>query len=442
MIMKDGRRSEMVSIESRSGWRWGSAASVVSSAILLVGCTQAGPMNSSSSRGGAAKTETVRIEPIAAGKVDARFSIESAGGTGTIACAGRPSPVAVTSGTFSCGSTADAAFACWQSPTNDGALLCLRQAWSTELTELMGEGMSKAPLPAPARPHPLGVELDDGTRWNWRSGGAAPHTPEGTLLTYLCAVGTGCSQNEGLVSVQGSSFDVHDGIWTAHRARLGDTAEGLPAPVAQHVVKVYFIAGDRATKPPVQSQTQGQDPTASPPTSKPSTVSTSPAGAEDVVDLTRFKTIGFTSPSGRIKCALTSRMAQCGIEDSVWAYPDPASQENICGTTDYGVVALAVAQKVGWSCGGGQPWMPGLRANQEWFVPLKWPLGPAEDLGAGRDHAAAIPYGKAVKIGDIMCSSKSTGMTCANTSTGAAFTIAREKFEFVGPQSELAISGE
>lgn len=42
------------------------------------------------------------------------------------------------------------------------------------------------------------------------------------------------------------------------------------------------------------------------------------------------------------------------------------------------------------------------------------------------DEAATLPYGQSRTSGTITCTSRTTGMTCADSSTGAYFTVSRE----------------
>lgn len=54
--------------------------------------------------------------------------------------------------------------------------------------------------------------------------------------------------------------------------------------------------------------------------------------------------------------------------------------------------------------------------------------------GRGYDDLAAerfvLRYGRSVKLGQLMCTSRATGMTCRSLSSGHGFTISRERQRF------------
>jgi pimeloyl-ACP methyl ester carboxylesterase len=164
-----------------------------------------------------------------------------------------PSPVAVSSGTHSCGSVADNTFACWLSPATAG-LMCLPDPWSTHVM-YRRVAAPLATQPAPAQSWPFGIELDDGSRWWFRIGGAWPSGPANAPIPmYGCESGCAIGE-EALVAKDGTrggadAFVIKNGSWYVMRAHLAlppDVPKLAPAKLV-HIKKIWFITtGSNAT---------------------------------------------------------------------------------------------------------------------------------------------------------------------------------------------------
>ena len=147
------------------------------------------------------------------------------------------SPVALSGHTHDCGSVADNTFACWVVPDQSGDVYCLFNPWNQEVVRRSTIGL--ADTSAPTDPAPFAVELDDGTRWFYRVGGAWDAVPDGFYATYG-QVGT--YQNKVLVG-RGDrhDFSIQDGVWTVLQAQTGRVPDGLPPPSSRVVSWVWFI---------------------------------------------------------------------------------------------------------------------------------------------------------------------------------------------------------
>ena len=105
----------------------------------------------------------------------------------------------------------------------------------------------------------------------------------------------------------------------------------------------------------------------------------------------------FRTPSGNIECALTQSSVRCDIDDKRWkAPPKPASCQ------------------LGWGNG------------------LYISTGNAGVTCAGDtlDGSAkeTLEYGRALRAGDVLCSSRSTGVTCTSSQTGHGFVLAASRY--------------
>ncbi len=100
----------------------------------------------------------------------------------------------------------------------------------------------------------------------------------------------------------------------------------------------------------------------------------------------------FSSPTGNIRCALTTEDARCDISDRAWQPPArPAS----CALT----------------------WGKGLRVTATSAQPV---------CAGGRvTGGAPLAYGRSVASGDFRCSSGRDGVTCQHRPSGHGFTISR-----------------
>ncbi|MCA2215169.1 DUF6636 domain-containing protein [Jidongwangia harbinensis] len=108
-------------------------------------------------------------------------------------------------------------------------------------------------------------------------------------------------------------------------------------------------------------------------------------------------TFQFTTPSKNIGCLVAADTARCDIVQKAWkAPPKPAD----C-TLDYGKgLSVGPDQKAAEVCAGDTV------------------LGSKEIL----------PYGQAVRVGEFVCESESSGVRCRNLKSEHGFTISRDAY--------------
>jgi hypothetical protein len=102
--------------------------------------------------------------------------------------------------------------------------------------------------------------------------------------------------------------------------------------------------------------------------------------------------LGFSSPSGNIRCVISSLAARCDIDDRTWPVPPkPASCDKTWGE---GLVVQKDGARITCSsdsASGGKP----------------------------------LAYGQKVTRGDFRCDSDRDGMTCVHAPSGHGFSISR-----------------
>jgi hypothetical protein len=104
----------------------------------------------------------------------------------------------------------------------------------------------------------------------------------------------------------------------------------------------------------------------------------------------------FQSPSGNIGCVVGAGLARCDIQERSWtAPPKPAS----C-LDDYGNGVEVIGGHPGeYTCAGDSVFTP---------------------------NARVLQYGDKITKNRFTCTSKTTGMRCANRNSGHGFFISRE----------------
>lgn len=108
----------------------------------------------------------------------------------------------------------------------------------------------------------------------------------------------------------------------------------------------------------------------------------------------------FSSPSHNIGCVLAGGTARCDIRKRDWSPPPhPASCSD---QVDFGQgLTVGRSGRATFVCAGDTALNP---------------TGPV------------IAYGSNSKVGDIVCASRISGMTCTNAATGHGFFIARDRY--------------
>ena len=106
----------------------------------------------------------------------------------------------------------------------------------------------------------------------------------------------------------------------------------------------------------------------------------------------------FESPSGNIGCVIGGGLARCDILEHSWTPPPaPAS----CQDLDYGNGVEVIGGHPGeYTCAGDTVFSPGVRVLQ---------------------------YGDKITKNRFTCTSKTSGMRCANRNSGHGFFIARDE---------------
>lgn len=249
------------------GGRHGVWFATVLSAFVLAACAVTSPTPPEATSGptvivtsAAAPTVTVTPQPPdtiminvnaldGQSQVDASYRVDDdvADQFDPAACS-EPSEHAVSAGTYACGASAYQADACWK--RGDGDLVCIDRPWDRVLSVRHFDGT----LPdtgLPERSTPLGLQLEDGSRYRSRNGtGGAGTPPEDLTVAYYCAAGP-CEDDPdapAAVLVGEDPLILKSGnIWFVLVGTLsGDNTntQTLPPPAMQRVVRAWFITTD------------------------------------------------------------------------------------------------------------------------------------------------------------------------------------------------------
>jgi hypothetical protein len=226
----------------------------------------------------------------------------------------------------------------------------------------------------------------------WTRAGSSGSAVLGTLA--LAVVLTGCG---------GSSHNV---------ARAG------PSPTAPSATSTS------STDSPTPSAGEAPTPSANRDAGRTVTVASSRDGA------------AFVSPSGNISCEILGvadprRSAQARCDVVQHTYPQPHRPASC--PLDYGS-SFELDQRASILCAGDtvayEAAVPGDGSVDvtTWFDPARDPVV-RRPGGTGKQvRLAALRYGDTIAYRNLTCSSARTGVTCRNTRTGAAFTVARASY--------------
>lgn len=170
------------------------------------------------------------------------------------------------------------------------------------------------------------------------------------------------------------------------------------------VILVIILIALLATRPdagsdnPTASEPSGGasgTASAEPSTEPSQTATTPPERIEPPADARDIST--FASPSGNIWCDITDEAATCTITEYSFTLPEDPTCEG--GTV--GPIVRLIDGDVTTPCS-------------------------LEGVGdAAPGDFGALEYGETTAVGDYMCSSAESGMTCTNLTTGRGFTLAR-----------------
>lgn len=144
-----------------------------------------------------------------------------------------PSGATLEADSFHCGASADFGVACLPNPLAEDEVIC---AYDPVAQTGFRHKVSDFTDGEPHGPEPLTVELEDGSIWTVRSGGAGPSNEydEELVAYYYCS--SGCDESDVLWGVPDSTaFDTSGEAWTVTRA----TAEEEPR--TENVARAWFI---------------------------------------------------------------------------------------------------------------------------------------------------------------------------------------------------------
>ena len=170
--------------------------------------------------------------------------------------------------------------------------------------------------------------------------------------------------------------------------------------------------------------------TSAPPTTeKPKVPPTSQAGkpqqTSKVLDVSRFGSVAFSSPSGRIVCSLDDTSAYCYLPPGFRGKtPSPG---RVCGDPDFVVNAVYVeGRKADWMCFNDVSFWPS--RDREWSDMVEWHSSTGfpwvnSGFGDGKQKLASLPYGWTLRHKGASCSSNNDGVRCWIHKTGRKFHV-------------------
>ncbi|WP_412752510.1 DUF6636 domain-containing protein [Krasilnikovia sp. M28-CT-15] len=106
----------------------------------------------------------------------------------------------------------------------------------------------------------------------------------------------------------------------------------------------------------------------------------------------------FQLPSKNIGCYLSAELARCDIAKRSWTPPPKPAN---CELDWANGATVEGSRKASLTCAG-------------------------DTVLGGRDELA---YGRSLRAGDMVCDSRSTGVHCANLTTGHGFALSVQKYE-------------
>ncbi len=151
-------------------------------------------------------------------------------------------------------------------------------------------------------------------------------------------------------------------------------------------------------------------------------------GTTGAMDLVAFGGAEFSSPSGRIWCAMDADSAACGFPDGMDVTLVPRASE-ICPGQGLKVimVTLNARGQARYACGAEPAATPLVdTASTAWWTDTGYPSVETED-----GEFAVLPYGKKLALGSFVCFSENTGVTCGNTDSGKGFKVSRAGVLFI-----------
>jgi hypothetical protein len=148
-----------------------------------------------------------------------------------------PSPSAVADNVYYCSPSAAGAGTCWAS--TPGSLLCMDNPWD-KLLHRVSYGGQLPPVQHAATPDPFALLLDDGTRCQFRNGGAWGGRDDGYVGVYGCGdLVVLWLPSQGA----GTCIDRSGPVWTVKVGQLAAPTTHLPPPQTRAVTTAWFAGG-------------------------------------------------------------------------------------------------------------------------------------------------------------------------------------------------------
>lgn len=198
---------------------------------------------------------------------------------------------------------------------------------------------------------------------------------------------------------------------------LSGCAVGQPAPLPSMSPAPTSVVA--TTSAPVASPSAS--PSSATPTPSPAKTTAKPEvpSAAGALNVTKYGQAHFASPSGRIWCAMDEDSVLCHFPKGMNMTKVPTSDE-VCPGEGLDVTGVSVSDEVGYFCSGGVESLPQTNGEYvDWWKPTKWASVKYDGW-----TLATLPYGKKLKLGDFLCASQDTGISCGNAATGQGFAVA------------------
>lgn len=154
---------------------------------------------------------------------------------------------AVGPGTLTCGITADGANACWRGDSAEPEVWCL-DTFDPESKTLRVLPATDVPqrTEAPEEAEPLFLELEDGSIWFDRYGGAWGGRADGLVGIAGCINDVGICAGKNtmlLASHDAPGIDRSGKYWKVKAGELGDPGVDYPEPTSMTVSRAWFMSG-------------------------------------------------------------------------------------------------------------------------------------------------------------------------------------------------------
>jgi len=155
----------------------------------------------------------------------------------------------------------------------------------------------------------------------------------------------------------------------------------------------------------------GADPGPGPTPGPPATSTTAPASSAPATAVTTTTAVdvtvspsatGFSTPSNNIACYLTPNSARCDIAESTWDPTTVPARPGDCEGVWGDALTVTGADRPTFACHGD----------------TVFGTGPVLD------------YGRSLRVGDVTCTSRSTGVECRVGSSGHGFLLAKGAYQF------------